>query len=121
MVSNYKKDNMDLIVVTINDGNDWNSHRKLVDQLNEYAFITIFKKGLYDSKLDVTYYIYVEEDIVIPIQKKEEEKIRLEFKLLDKYAYVDIYLNDYLVCKKQLEVFNKKDFDIDLVIDLFRK
>lgn len=120
LVSNYKKDNMDLIVVTINDGNDWNHHRKLIDQLDNYSFITVFRKGVYDSKLDVAYYIYVKEDIVIPISEKEEEKFKLYFKLLDNFAYVNIYLNDKLICKKRLEVYNKKDFDIDLVIDLFK-
>ena len=111
---------MNLIVVTINESNDWNYHKKLVDQLDNYSFVSVFKKGIYDSRLDVSYYIYIKEDIVIPISEKERENINLKFKLLENNAYVDIYLNGKLICKKYLEVYSKNDFDIDLVIDLFK-
>lgn len=120
LVSNYKKGDMDLIVVTINDSDDWNHHKMLINQLGKYSFITVLERGIYDSRLDVSYYIYVLEDIVIPISEKEKENIKLQFKLLDKYAYLYIYLNDKLICKRQLDIFDKSSFDVDLVIDLFK-
>lgn len=120
LVSNYKKDNMNLIVVTINDGNDWNHHRALVNQLGQYEFITVFKKGIYDTKLDISYYIYAKEDITIPIKVKEEEVIKLQFLLLQEKAYLVIYINNQFVAKKQMDVYTKTSLDIDLIIELFQ-
>ena len=56
LVSNYKLDNKDLIIVTINDSNDWNHHRNLASNTANYNFVNIFKKGVYNTKLDVNYY-----------------------------------------------------------------
>lgn len=120
LVTNYQKENMDLIVVTINDSDDWNHHRQLVDQVDSYEFVSVLKKGIYDTKLDVSYYIYIPKDITIPIRKNENEKIQLEFKLYPQSATLEIYLNDAFVASKNIEVYTKENFDVDLVIDFFK-
>ncbi|MDE7263834.1 MAG: serine hydrolase [Anaeroplasmataceae bacterium] len=120
LVSNYVKESKNVIIVTINDGNDWNHHRALASDNSKYNFVTIFKKGVYDTKKDVTYYIYIPEDIILPIKKNEKEKIQMTFRLYKEYALLDIYLNDVLVLNRKIEVFDKTTFDIDLVIDSFK-
>jgi len=67
LISNYLMDDMDVIIVTINKSDDWNYHKTLIGELSDYTFITIFNKGVYDTKLDVTYYICPETNIIIPI------------------------------------------------------
>ncbi len=119
LVSNYQKENKNLIIVTINDGNDWNHHRSLANENENYSFITIFKKGIYNTKQDVTYYLHVKEDIILPIKKKEKEEIEMVFKLFKTYAKLEIYLNKKLVLIKNMDVYDKKTLDMDLVIDLF--
>lgn len=120
LVSNYQKENKNLVIVTINDGDDWNHHRNLANDNSKYSFITIFKKGVYDTKRDVTYYIYIPSDIVFPLKKNEKEDIRMSFRLYKEYAILDIYLNGKLVLNRKIEVFDKNTFDIDLVIDVFK-
>ena len=107
LVSSYYKDNMHLFVVTINDGNDWNNHKKYIDQLEKYSFITVYKKGIYDSKLNVNYYIFVEDDIIIPLSRTEEENLKLHFRLFENYVLLDVYIQERLICRKQLEIYKK--------------
>lgn len=120
LVSNYVKDAKNLIIVTINDGNDWNHHRTLAKENTKYSFITIFKKGVYDTRQEISYYLYLPTDIILPIKNKENEKISMNFKLYKTYAILEVYLKENLILTRKLEVFNKEDFDIDLVIDLFK-
>ncbi|MFD1206443.1 MULTISPECIES: serine hydrolase [Sporosarcina] len=44
----FEKDGKKLIIVTLNDGNDWNTHTELADQkFKEYKLQTVAKKGRY--------------------------------------------------------------------------
>lgn len=119
LVSNYQKDNKNLIIVTINDGNDWNHHQNFAKDNQKYDFITIFKRGVYDTKQSVSYYIHIPNDIVLPIKKNEEENIQMFFKLYKTYAILEVYLNNQLVIQQRIEVYDKESFDIDRVIDIF--
>lgn len=119
LVSNYKKDNKDLTIVTINESDDWSKHRNLAQNNNNYHFITIFKKGVYNTKQEVSYYIHIKEDIVVPIKKNEKEDISVIFILLKKQAEIEIYLNKVLIMRKKIDVYDKNDFDIDLVIEFY--
>lgn len=109
-----------MIIVTINDGNDWNHHRELAKDNSNYSFVTIFKKGVYNTRQEVSYYLHVKEDIVLPIKKKEKEDIDMVFKLYSSYAKLEIYLNHILVVRKIIDVYDKETFDLDLVIDIFQ-
>ena len=45
----FEKDGKKIIVVTLNDGNDWNTHKNLANQVfSSYKMVTIAKKGKYD-------------------------------------------------------------------------
>lgn len=120
LVSNYLKENKNLIIVTINDGNDWNHHKNLAHNNLSYTFVPIFKKGVYDTKQDVTYYIYIPNDIVLPLKNKEKEDIYMNFKLFKNYAILEVYLENKLILQQNIEVYSKDTFDIDLVIDMFQ-
>ena len=120
LVSNYKNDNKDLIIVTINESDDWNKHYKLVNNVQDYYFVTVFKKGVYSTDISVTYYLHIKEDIIIPIKRNEKEDVDIVFKLFKDYAKIEIYLNNILILYKNVDVYDKENFDIDLVIDIFK-
>lgn len=120
LVSNYETKEKNLLIVTINDGNDWNHHQQMINHTESYHFINVFKKGVYNTKQDVDYYLHIPNDITIPVKKSEKENVRLLFKLYKTYARLEIYLNNLLVINQRIEVYNKENFDIDLVIDLFQ-
>ncbi|MFD1928107.1 D-alanyl-D-alanine carboxypeptidase family protein [Sporosarcina siberiensis] len=44
----FQKDDKKVIVVTLNDGNDWNTHKNLANQaFKSYKLVTVAKKGTY--------------------------------------------------------------------------
>lgn len=117
LVSNYVKDNMDVIVVTINKSDDWNLHKAMVSSLTGYNFLSIYKKGIYDTRLDITYYLYVKNDIVLPLRDSEYENIRIRFKLYKDTAVLEVYLKKEFLCSYDIAVYDKNSFDLDLLIE----
>jgi D-alanyl-D-alanine carboxypeptidase len=114
LVSNYTKDNMNLIIVTINDSNDWNHHKELIKDLDDYEFKTIFDKGVYDISLDITYYLYIKESIIIPI--KHDEEVKLKFILYKDKAILNIILEDKVIATFNIEVYDKKNINPEILI-----
>ena len=56
LVTNASKDNVNLTVVTFNDGNDFNDHKNLYEKyFNNLKKYEIIKKGKIDTKYDNTY------------------------------------------------------------------
>ncbi|MHA6259601.1 D-alanyl-D-alanine carboxypeptidase family protein [Sporosarcina sp. CAU 1771] len=48
LVTYFEKDDKRIIVVTLNDGNDWQAHRSFADQtFSTYKMVTVAKKGTY--------------------------------------------------------------------------
>lgn len=121
LVSNYVKDDMDVIVVTINKSDDWNYHKSLVNSLDKYNFISIFKKGIYDTKMDVSYYLSVKEDIVLPLKYNEYDDISLKFKLYSNRAILNVYLVKELICSYEIIVYDKNTIDLDLLMEIFNE
>ncbi len=118
LVSNYSKDNKNLTIVTINDPNDWNTHKKLVEKNSQYNFVTVLKKGIYNINDDINYYISVEDDLIIPIKINENEKIKIVFILYKVNSRLEVYLNDNLIIVKIMNIYDKKSINIEKVIDL---
>lgn len=119
LVSNYKKENMDVIIVTINQSDDWNMHKSFASNLNKYYFITILSKGIYDTGLDVDYYVIMKDDLVIPLSNKELNKVKIVFLLFKKYAYIEVYYNNKVILKDSVTICMKDDLDIDYWLDIY--
>ncbi|MBE1554078.1 D-alanyl-D-alanine carboxypeptidase family protein [Sporosarcina limicola] len=48
LVTYFEKEGKKVIVVTLNDGDDWNTHRQLADKVfSSYDLLTVAKKGTY--------------------------------------------------------------------------
>lgn len=113
LVSNYLKNDMDIIIVTINKSDDWNLHRSYIEELDEYDFVSIYKKGIYDTKFDVTYYICVDSDIIIPLKNDEYKDVAIKFIIYSDRAIMRIFLNDSKICEYNLKVYDKKTYNLD--------
>ena len=45
----FEKDGKNIIVVTLNDGDDWNTHKNLANKVfSSFKMVTVAKKGVYD-------------------------------------------------------------------------
>ena len=106
LVSTAKKDNMNLVVVTLNDGNDWKDHENLFEYgFNNYKTMKILKRGninIYDDKYYKDYILYVKNNFSYTVSKKEEEQITIKYilnkvrniKNNKKIGKVQIYFGD---------------------------
>ena len=115
LVSTASYDNMDFIVVTIRDSDDWNTHIDLYEYaFNNYTAYKVLNKNKFNVIGD-TYYngtFYIENDVYIPLKNNETSslisKIVLEklpnYKSGDKVGYNYIYLDEELLYKENIYI-----------------
>lgn len=116
LVTSASKDGMNLTVVTINDGDDFNDHRNLYEEaFNEYTSYRVLNKGeiniigenYYDK--DILYlknnfdYLLTENEKYILRLKYEINKKR-HYKSGDKVGLVKVYLGDKVVHEEDIYV-----------------
>jgi D-alanyl-D-alanine carboxypeptidase len=105
LVSSATKNNLDLIVVTLQDPNDWTTHQDLYEYgFNNFTNYRILNKSNFEVKSN--YYkdkkLYIMNDYYYPLQEGEKNSISIKVKLekLDYYHNKDrvgvasVYLND---------------------------
>lgn len=111
LISNYKDSNMDVVIVTINNSDDWNFHKEIINNLEDYDFVSIFNKGIHKITFDKDYYIYIKNDIYIPLKENEYQRIKIKFKLSTIKVVIEIYLDGVLIYSEDLKVLNEKNLD----------
>lgn len=117
LVSTGSSNNMNFIVVTIKDSDDWNTHRELYNYaFNNYVAYRVLNKKNFDVIGD-TYYngdFYIKNDIYIPFKKTEVGNLigKIELEKKEKYKngskvgnYL-IYLDDELLYKESIYINN---------------
>lgn len=83
LVTNASKNGLNLTAVTLNDGNEYQTHQELY----EYAFSNYKNYTILDTKkfkIDDAYYpdkIYIKENFSYPLLEEEKELIKVEVKL----------------------------------------
>lgn len=127
LVSTASKDNINLVVVTLNDGNDWKDHQDLFEYgFNNYTNIQILKKGklnIYDEKYYSDYELYIKNNYSYLIQNNEKDSLMIKYELekkrqiidREKVGTVNVYLGDKKIHEeniyvKELKNNNKKSF-----------
>ena len=112
LVTTAKKDGVRLVVVTLNDPNDWEDHERLFEYgFSSYTNKTILKaQVLKQNELMLDYLVALKHDIILPL--KEGEEVKLEFYIKENpdvdAGYVLIYVDDELVKKEALYPKNTK-------------
>ena len=112
LVTSAQRDNLELIAVTLNDGNDWNDHINLFNYgFNNYEL----RQVVYEGPLTVKENLYVEEEVYLALKKDQTDVVTTELVLksdqpkTDKYeaGMLEISLNGELV--KEVEVYETKE------------
>ena len=124
LVSTASKDNMNLVVVTISDSDDWNTHKTLYEYaFNNYKSLKILNKNNFQVLKD-TYYdkLYIKNDVYLTLKKGESKSLVSHIKLTKNKNYKDdeevgknyIYLGDKLVHIESIYAkrINKKESKI---------
>lgn len=91
LVSTASKDNTDLVVVTLNDGNDFEDHKNLYEEaFSFYRTYTVLEKGEVSIPGE-TYYedykIYLKNDYKMMLSQNEKGNIILKYQLEKKRSF----------------------------------
>ena len=107
LVSTASRDNMNLVVVTINDSDDWNTHKSLYQEaFNNYKSLKVLNKKNFTVMKDKYYdKLYIKNDVFLTLKKGESKSLVSHIKLEKKKDYKDgdkvgdnlIYLGNTLV------------------------
>ena len=121
LVSTASKDNMNLVVVTIQDSDDWNTHKALYQEaFNNYKSLKVLNKKNFTVMKD-DYYdkLYIKNDVFLTLKKGEGKSLVSHIKLEKKKDYQTgdkvgdnyIYLGNKLVHIEPIYVqrINKKN------------
>ena len=133
LVSTASIDDMNLIVVTIRDSDDWNTHLELYDYAREnYNGYKVLNKNKFEVIGD-TYYqctFYIKNDVYIPLKKSEKgsliSHIVLEkkdnYNTDDKVGVNQIYLDDTLLYEEDIYIIkNSSDVKKNIIWDRIKE
>ncbi|MBR6690177.1 MAG: D-alanyl-D-alanine carboxypeptidase [Bacilli bacterium] len=123
LVSTATKNNTNLVVVTLNDGNDWQDHQNLFEYgFSNYTNLKILEKGnitIYDDKYYDDYELYVKNDFSYLLSNSEEGNLIFKYKLEkkrklnngDKVGILNIYLGDKKIHEENIfiDIINNKE------------
>lgn len=118
LVTTASKDNLNLVVVTLNDGNDFQDHKNLFEYgFSNYKSYSILKEGtieIIDDDYYDNYQFYIKNDFKYPLSNDEKDSIIIKFELEknrqlknnSKVGVAKVYLGDKLLHEE--DVFIKK-------------
>lgn len=98
------KDNMNLVVVTLNDSDDFNNHIKLLEYgFNKYKNYEILKKGYFNLIPDNNYRYYLDENFNYNLSKEELNHLCIKILFDSKNnALLNLYLDDKKIYENKL-------------------
>jgi len=119
LVTTGSKDNINLIVVTLNDPNDWNDHKSLYNSIfTKYESTEILNKEKFIIK-DEKYYqkdqLYIKNNYNLTLTKEELKKVKINnnlYKIKDyssdmQVGFVEVILNKKVIHKEPIYVLKK--------------
>ena len=121
LVSTASKDNTNLVVVTLNDGNDWNDHKNLFEYgFNNYTTLQLLKKGninIINDNYYKDYKLYIKNDYYYLLNSSEEDNLIFKYQLekkrkisnRDKAGVLKIYLGDMKIHEEKIYVKELKN------------
>lgn len=122
LVTTASRNNINVVVVTLNDGNDFSDHLDIYkDVFKNYEAIKILDKKKVKIKGEKLYkndILYLDEDIYVPVKKNEKKDLEIKYTMYknnkyvsgDAVGYVEVYLKDECIRKENIYVkANKKE------------
>lgn len=106
LVTSASNGNLDLIVVTLNDPNDFKNHKELY----EYAFKNYSMEKIFNrNKINLpNKKIYAKDDYYYPITKEEKDLININYKIKDKKKYKDGEMVGYAIINLGAKTVHKE-------------
>lgn len=112
LVTTGSKNNINLVVVTLNDPNDWQDHKEIYENIfNSYKSYQVIEKDDFEIDEDEYYdedELYIKNDYSITLTKKELEKVKLNYNLMKLEDYVDDTMVGYIEVKLKDKIYHKE-------------
>ena len=117
LVTTASKNNLNLVAVTLNDGNDFSDHKNLFEYgFNNYKKHQILQSGILN--IDDDYYrgyeLYIIGDFWYPLTKDEEDGIKIEYELTKERDLK----NEMCVGKANVYLYDKKIYSTDIYLKI---
>ena len=121
LVTTASNNNIELVIVTLNDPNDFTDHLSLYTEIfKNYEAIKVLDKKKFKIKEDFEYKddkLYILEDVYIPVLKNEKKDLEIKYELYKNNSYMNkdvvgsakIYLKDKLL--KEVNIYVEKNKD----------
>ncbi len=121
LVSTGSKDNINLVVVTLNDPNDWEDHKSIYNNIfKTYKSYQIIKKGSLDIENEEHYKnneLFIKNDYSITLTRAELDKTTINYNLIkleeyndeDLVGYAEVKIADTIYHKEPIYVKIKKE------------
>ena len=136
LVTTASKNNLNLIIVTLNDPNDFSDHLKLYNStFNKYKKLVLVPKESFHISKDKLYKsntLYIKNDLALPITKEERRNISINYELNKENKCINnsiigkakIFLNKELIYEENIYVTCKKKHKLNIwhkLINWFKK
>lgn len=109
------KDDKKLVVVTLNDGNDFENHKNLYEEYFEkYNLYKVLDKDSFSLTNDTYDNLYLKNDFNILLTDEEHKSLRVDYEIktdskTEEVGTANIYLNDKLVGSEKLFTKEKEE------------
>lgn len=133
LVSTASIDDMNLIVVTIRDSDDWNTHLDLYNYAKEnyigYRVLNKSKFRVYGDKYYQKDKFYISKDIYIPLKKEESRSLvshiilekKKDYNSNDKVGRNQIFLGDKLLYEEDIYIIKNKSINKKNIFNKIRE
>lgn len=123
LVTTASSNNIDLVIVTLNDPNDFEDHLTLYTEIfKKYEAIKVLDKKNFKIKEDTEYKndtLYIKDDVYIPVLKEEKNSISIKYELFKNNNYMNgdvvgtakIYIKEELV--KEVNIYVEKNKELE--------
>lgn len=103
-VSAARKNNKTLIIVSIDESDKFNLHKRLYETyFDKYDLYNILDKNTFSFKLNNSYdYFYINNSFNMLLNKNEIDRVKLKYIINNNYNYVDIYFDDKKIHSEKL-------------------
>jgi len=115
LVTSASKDNMNIVIVTLNDGNDFKDHLDLYNMVfNNYYSLLVLDKNKFHIKQNYykNAFFKIKKDYSLVLKKQNNDKVQVKYNLLKDEKVVnnsyigtaDIYLNNKLIHQENIYI-----------------
>lgn len=118
LVTTGSKDNINVVVVTLNDPNDWEDHKTIYEQtFKKYRSYELFNKKDFIVEKDEYYKkdkLYINNDYSMVLTKDELKKVTLNINLIKLKNYVDDTMVGYIEVVLDKTIYHKEPIYVEV-------